>query len=42
MKIYMDELQNVTLSRQNMKMIVEKLIDKNSSVSETKNEELMS
>ena len=38
----MDELQNVTLSRQNMKMIVEKLIDKNSSVSETKNEELMS
>jgi hypothetical protein len=42
MKIYMDELQNVTLSRQNMKLIVEQLIDKNSSVSETKNEELMS
>jgi hypothetical protein len=42
MKIYMDELQNVTLSRQNMKLIVEQLIDKNSSVSKTKNEELMS
>ena len=39
MKKYLDELQNITLSRANMKLIVEQLIDKNSSVSETKNEE---